>query len=229
MLRAFCTGHTLQVRTQCASDARDTRARSATATRGMQAGSQRNDLVSRFFSFFLLKVLCTGSAPQCQPRMHAATCRQHDGCMRTPCNGDATRARACTPWRCNARTHGDRDAVLAPTRPRLCPRTSVPAHDPRPVLTPVRVPTIAQRDSNATAPRRAPALAHARSSPPMRPVLPHAPAPMQCDERRAHRDGATMCPRPAPAHTARRAPVRGATTDSNGARRLRIRSTIATR
>src|SRR5712672_1627282 len=63
----------------------------------------------------------------------------------------------------------------------------------------------------------------------MRPVPPRAPAPMQCDERRAHRDGATTCPRPAPAHTAQRAPVHGATTDSNGARRLRIRSTIATR
>src|SRR5712672_368644 len=129
MLRAFCTGHTLQVRTQCVSDARDTRARSATATRGMQAGSQRNDLVSRFFSFFLLKVLCTGSAPQCQPGTHAAMRRQHDGRMCTPCNGDATRTWVRTPRRYNARTHGDRDAVLAPTHPRLCPCTSIPAHD----------------------------------------------------------------------------------------------------
>src|SRR5712671_502460 len=159
MLRAFCTGHTLQVCAQCVSDARDTRARSATATRGIQAGSQRNDLVSRFFYFFLLEVLCTGSAPQCQPGTHAATRRQRDGCTRTPCNGDATGARARTPRRCNARTHGDRDAVLAPTRPRLCPRTSIPVHDPRPVLTPVRVPAPTQRDSNATAPRRAPAHA----------------------------------------------------------------------
>jgi len=178
------------------------RARSASATRGMQAGPRRNDLVSRFFYFFLLKVLCAGTTPQCQLGTHAAQRQQHNGRTHMLCNGDATGARARTPRRCNARTHGDRDAVLAPTRPRLCPRTSVPVHDPRPVLTPVRVPAPTQRDSNATAPRRAPALAHARSSPPMRPVLPHAPAPTQCDERCAHRDGATTCPRPAPTHTA---------------------------
>src|SRR5712671_3696759 len=109
MLRAFCTGHTLQVHTQCVSDVRDIQVHSATATQGMQAGLQQNDLVSYFFYFFLLKVLCTGSAPQCQLGTHTATCRQPN-------------RRTCTPWQCNTHT--------VTTMPCSRPPTLTSAHTP---------------------------------------------------------------------------------------------------